>query len=265
MLRTNRILSTPSSVASPARPLLSRVRRVPISPGVVAVCAIALLASTPAHAQVQNYQGKLTFGVYTSDERTTADVNVRYSAGNWTGWLGWYGPQSDVDQGRAGLEYDLRRRRMVLIPSIQAAAASFVGGSIYSEIGQAVYAIVGVSRTDLKPYVNLNFDPNESWQLGAGAHFGRADTVAAFTIWDNRLHTAQQNSHVVVRHSFAGPHRVTLDASYKSGRGDTGTFVRGMAVATEVDWHRWFVKAARDAHVNYSAATMWRFGGGMRF
>jgi hypothetical protein len=241
------------------------VLRVPISPGVVAVCAIAWLASTPAHAQVQDYQGKLTVGVYATDEHTTTDVNVRYSSGDWTGWLGWYGPQSDVRQGRAGLEYDLRQRRIVLIPSIQAASASFVGGSIYSEIGQAVYAIVGVSRTNLKPYTNLNFDPNESWQLGAGTHFGRADTVAAFIIWDNRLDTAQQNSHVVVRHYFAGQNRVTLDASYKSGRGDPGAFVRGTAVATEIDWHRWFVKAARDAHVNYTAETMWRFGGGMRF
>jgi hypothetical protein len=226
---------------------------------------IVWLASMPAYAQVQDYQGKLTAAVYSADERTTTDVNVRYSGGDWTGWVGWYGPQSDVRQGRAGLEYDFRRPRIVLVPSIQVASAAFVGGSIYSEIGKDLYAIVGASRTDLKPYANLTFDPNESWQVGAGAHFGLADNVAAFIIWDNRLHTAQQNSHVVVRHYFAGQRRVTLDASYKSGRGDTGAFVSGMAVTTEVDWHRWFAKAARDAHVNYSAATMWRFGGGIRF
>ena len=122
----------------------------------------------------------------------------------------------------------MRRRRVLIIPSIQAASASFVGGSLYSEIGRTVYAIAGISRTNLEPYVNLNFDPNESWQLGAGAHFGRADSMAAFTVWDNRLHTDQQNTHVVVRHYFAGAHRLVLDASYKSGRGDTGDFVRGM-------------------------------------
>jgi hypothetical protein len=229
------------------------------------VCVIAWLASTPAYAQGEAHQGKLTVGVYSADAHTTTDVNVRYSAGSWTGWLGWYGPQSDVRQGRAGLEYDLRRRWIVLIPSVQVASASFVGGSIYSEIGRSLFAIAGVSRTNLQPYTNLNFDPNESSQLGAGAHFGRADTVAAYVIWDNRLATAQQNSHVVIRHDFAGPHRLTLDASYKSGRDDTGAFVRGTAVSTEVDWERWFVKAARDAHVNYTPETMWRFGGGMRF
>jgi hypothetical protein len=38
-----------------------------------------------------------------------------------------------------------------------------------------------------------------------------------------------------------------------------------MAIATEIDWHRWFAKAARDEHVNYTAETMLRFGGGLRF
>ena len=36
-------------------------------------------------------------------------------------------------------------------------------------------------------------------------------------------------------------------------------------VRMEYDWHRWFVKLARDQHVNFSPATMWRAGGGLRF
>ena len=234
---------------------------------IVAVCATVWLVSMPASAQTEeNYHGKVTFGVYTSGGQSAVDINARYSAGNWTGWLGLYGPHSEIgSQARAGLEYDMRRRRMLLIPSIQAASATFLGGSLYSEIGGTVYAIAGLSRTNLKPYVNLNFDPNESWQLGVGAHFQRTNSVSAYTVWDNRLHTGQQNTHLLVRHYFAGPQRITLDASYKSGRGDSGEFVRGTAIATEIDWHRWFVKAARDAHVNYTAATMWRFGGGARF
>jgi len=246
---------------------LVRARSISVAVCFIAAGAIAILVSAPASAQTEeNYRGKMTFGVYAAGGQPTVDVNARYTAGNWTGWLGWYGPHSEIgSQARAGLEYDMRRRRVLIIPSIQAASASFVGGSLYSEIGRTVYAIAGISRTNLEPYVNLNFDPNESWQLGAGAHFGRADSMAAFTVWDNRLHTDQQNTHVVVRHYFAGAHRLVLDASYKSGRGDTGDFVRGMAIATEIDWRRPFVKAARDAHVNYSPDTMWRFGGGVRF
>lgn len=233
----------------------------------IAICGILLLASVSVSAQTEeDLHGKMTIGAYSAGDDQTVDVNARYSVGDWTGWLGWYGPDSEIgSQARAGLEYDMRRRRMVFIPSIQAASPKFVGGSLYSEIGGKVYAIAGASRTNLEPYVNLNFDPNESWQLGGGAHFHKADSVAAFAVWDNRLHTGQQNTHVIVRHYFAGSHRVTLDASYKSGRGDSGDYVRGTAIGTEVDWHRWFVKGARDAHVNYSAETMWRFGGGMRF
>jgi hypothetical protein len=33
----------------------------------------------------------------------------------------------------------------------------------------------------------------------------------------------------------------------------------------EYDWHRWFVKLARDAHVNFTPDTMWRAGGGVGF
>jgi hypothetical protein len=248
-------------------PALMRARSTSVPVCFIATCAILLLASAIASAQTEeNYRGKMTLGVYTTGGQPTVDVNARYSAGNWTGWLGWYGPHSEIgSQARAGLEYDMRRRWVLIIPSIQAASASFVGGSLYSEIGRNVYAIAGVSRTNLEPYVNLNFDPNESWQLGAGAHFRQADTLAAFTVWDNRLHTDQQNTHVIVRHYFASTHRITFDASYKSGRGDSGDFVRGMAIATELDWHRSFVKAARDAHVNFTPDTMWRFGGGVRF
>src|SRR5262245_5517297 len=137
----------------------------------IAACAIGFLVSAPASAQTEeNYRGKMTFGVYAAGSQPTVDVNARYSAGDWTGWLGWYGPHSEIgSQARAGLEYDMRRRRMLIIPSVQVASASFVGSSLYSEIGGTVYAIAGVSRTNLEPYVNLNFDPNESWQIGAGA------------------------------------------------------------------------------------------------
>ena len=231
----------------------------------VASLVLLFLNLASAQASAQDYQGKLTMGVYSAGDQTTVDVNARYSVNAVTGWIGGYGPQADVRQARAGVEYDLRRRRLLLIPSAQIASASFLGASVYSEIGERVYAIAGASRTDLKPYVNLNFDPNESWQLGAGAHVGKADTVAAFTVWDNRLHTAQQNSHAVIKHYFAGPHRLTLDVAYKSGRGDDGVFVRGVATSTEFDWRRWFVKGARDGHANFGPDTMWRVGGGLRF
>ena len=229
------------------------------------LCIIGIIAAGAARVDAQDYHGKLTVGVYRADGASTTDLNLRYSARDWTGWVGWYGPQSEIRQSRAGIEYDLKRPWLVLVPSMQVASQSFVGGSVYSEVGTSLYVVAGVSRTNLKPYANLTFDPNESWQLGGGAHLGKSDSVAAFAIWDNRLHTSQQNSHVAIRHYLAHSHRLTVDVSYKSGHDDQGVYVRGAAEAMEYDWHRWFVKVARDQHVNYSAATMWRVGGGVRF
>jgi hypothetical protein len=229
-------------------------------------CTVAgIVGASVSRAEAQDYHGKLTVGVYRASGESTTDLNLRYSAGDWTGWVGWYGPQSDVRQSRAGIEYDLKRPSLVLVPSMQIASQSFVGGSVYAEVGRALYLIAGASRTNLKPYANLTFDPNESWQLGGGAHLGKSDTVAAFAIWDNRLHTGQQNSHLAIRHYLSNARRLTIDVSYKSGHDDEGVYVRGTAEAMEYDWHRWFVKAARDQHVNYTAVTMWRLGGGVRF
>ena len=115
------------------------------------VMTAVVVALTRARAEAQDYQGKLTVAVYTADSRVTTDLNVRYASHDWTGWVGWYGPQSEVRQSRAGIEYDFKRQGLVLVPSMQVASQSFVGGTIYSEVGQSVYLVAGVSRTNLKP------------------------------------------------------------------------------------------------------------------
>jgi hypothetical protein len=226
---------------------------------------IATATATPAFAQAPDYHGKLTIATYDTSGDTSLDVNLRYSFGNWTGWAGYYTATDDTRQGRVGVEYDLHERWLFLVPSIQTASHGFYGGSVYAEVGQPVYLIAGISRTNLAPYANLTFDPNDSWQLGAGAHFGKGDSIAVYTIWDNRLDTGQQITHAVLRHHFGETYRITLDVSYKSGHGDAGTYLRGDAESVEYDWGRWFVKGAHDRHANFGDPTMWRLGGGLRF
>lgn len=230
----------------------------------VAVAATSVIA-TAAAAQGPDYHGKATVAVYETAGEPRLDVNVRYGAGDWTGWVGYYGGSDQDQQGRAGIEYDLHRRALYFVPSVQIASHGFVGGSAYAEIGSTVYLIGGASRTNLHPYANLTFDPNESWQLGAGWHIGPRDSLAGYMIWDNRLHTGQQITHLVLRHYLPGARRLTLDTSYKSGHGDDDVYVRGVAESVEYDWRRWFIKGAVDAHANYGAATMVRAGGGLRF
>ncbi len=218
-------------------------------------------------SQGPDYHAKLTVAGYRAGGEFSGDVNLRYTVGEWTGWAGYFAAEEGfpVRQGRVGIEYDWKTQWLYLVPSAQKASDGFYGGSIYSEIGPTVYAIAGVSRTNLGPYANLTFDPNDSWQLGAGVHFGAGDTAAIYTIWDNRLNTGQQITHAVVKRHMGQSVRLTVDVSYKSGHGDDGVYLRGGAAAVEYDWQRWFVKAALDQHVNFSEPTMIRLGGGVRF
>jgi hypothetical protein len=230
-----------------------------------ALIACWTTVESSAFAQDADYRGKLTIGSYHASGDSSLDVNARYFLGDWTGWVGYYTSTDGTRQGRLGIEYDWRWRRLYLVPSVQTASEGFFGGTIYAEIGKPVYLVAGASRTNLKPYVNLTFDPNESWQLGAGTHVGKADTLAIFTIWDNRLDTGQQVTHLVVRHHFVRAERLTIDVSYKSGHDNENNYVRAGATSAEYDWGRWFAKAAVDGHANFGDATMFRFGGGLRF
>jgi hypothetical protein len=232
---------------------------------VMALILMPMLMLRAAPAFAQDYHGKLTVSTYAAGGDQSADVNVRYSVSDWTGWLGYYGAEDSTKQGRAGIEYDLHRHALFLVPSVQVASRGFVGGTLYAEIGEPFYVIAGISRTNLRPYANLTFDPNDSWQLGAGVHLHKSDSIAVYTIWDNRLDTGQQITHAVWRHHFGATERITLDVSYKSGHGDTGEYLRGDAEAIEYDWRRWFAKVAHDRHANFGEPTMWRFGGGFRF
>jgi hypothetical protein len=226
---------------------------------------LVMWIAAPSPARAQDYHGKVTLSTYDADGDNSVDVNVRYSVSDWQGWVGYYGAEDGTKQGRTGIEYDWHQPWLYLVPSVQVASKGFVGGSLYAEVGTQWYLIGGISRTDLRPYANLTFDPNDSWQLGAGLHFRKADSIALYTIWDNRLDTGQQITHAVLRHHFGATERITLDVSYKSGHGDNNVYLRGDAEAAEYDWSRWFVKAAHDRHANFSEPTMWRFGGGFRF
>ena len=53
------------------------------------------------------------------------------------------------------------RSRMSVVPSVQAATHRFVGATIYGEVGRSFFGIGGMGRTNLRPYWNLGFDPND--------------------------------------------------------------------------------------------------------
>ncbi len=209
---------------------------------------------------------KLTLAYYDfSSGKQGVDVNLRHTFSSMTAWIGTYHENDGFNQTRVGYEYDYHSHWLTLVPSVQAATHGFVGGTIYSEAGARLFAIGGFGRTNLQPYWNLGFDPNDYIQAGAGYRDGSGNTIMAYAIHDDRLGTGQTNTHLIFRRYLPDEWRLTLDVVSERGQGDDGVDIKTWAVSIDANWHRWFVRVAEDPHVNYTADHQWRFAGGCRF
>jgi len=208
---------------------------------------------------------KLTLAYYDFSSGTLGyDVNLRHTFSSSTAWVGVYHEDDGFDQVRAGYEYDYHHNWLTLVPSGQAATHKFLGGTIYAEAGRRVYAIVGAGRTNLNPYWNLGFDPNDYVQFGSGYRDEAGNVISAFAIHDNRLGTGQTNTHLYFRR-YLQQWRFTLDVVHEQGTGEGDIEVHAWSTSLDVDWRRWFVRVADDPHVNYTADRQFRLAGGVRF
>jgi hypothetical protein len=209
---------------------------------------------------------KLTLAFYDFSSGTTGvDVNLRHTFKTMTAWIGSYHENDGFDQTRAGWEYDYHSTWLTLVPSMQAATHDFFGATIYAEAGERLFAIGGAGRTNLNPYWNLGFDPNDYAQFGAGYRDGSGNVVSVNAIRDVRLGTGQTNTHFTVRRYLPDEWRLTVDAVNERGRGDDGAEIKSWSASVDVDWRKWFVRVAEDPHVNYTADRQVRLAGGLRF
>ncbi len=244
---------------------------------IVVVAALALLAASRVGAEdagsapaapverADDLRNKLTASVYLLPSNQNYDLNVRHKFGAAVGWLGSFVDATGQGQARVGGEYDFQRGPVLVVPTLQIGSNGLVAGQLYSELGGRAYAIAGYSRTNLKPFYNLSFDPNESVQLGGGWHVSGYDRVYGFVIFDVRLHTSQEDTHVLWRHRLDAKDGVTLDALFKSGRLEDGRKVDAAGVGVYFDRPTWFVKAYYDPFVNFTADRMLRVGVGCKF
>src|SRR3954469_20982186 len=137
-----------------------------------AVCAVAmsaaLLAATGAahaadgrgaadvdRAELPAAQSKgawkLTPAHYMSSSEPDAwDVNLRGNTETQTWWAGYYQRKDEFRQLRLGYERPLEWPLVRIVPSFQYATRGFLGGSLYSEIGERHFAIAGWGRTNLR-------------------------------------------------------------------------------------------------------------------
>jgi len=212
----------------------------------------------------QDLRWKLTLGEYTYSGYAGTDTNLRWRANGTSAWVGVYTDQAFGTQGRTGADTSINLGEYFqLQPSLQLATRGFVGGSVNVQVGGPWYAIAGLGRTDVRPYFNLNFDPNDAVTLGVGHQSDASASYTVFVVADNRFHTQQRDWHANLKIPVGNTHG-TFDLLRKTGMSDAG-YIRAWAFSANWDWPRWFARVAYDPYQNFSAQNAWRFAGGMRF
>jgi len=224
---------------------------------------------------------KLTVGHYLLRRAPDGtDMNLRWRQGDWTAWAGaWVEPdaggtlsEGTVRQGRAGFERAYRPFgdwAVSLQPSFQIASAGFLGGSLTLEAGEPWFGSVGIGRTNGRPYVNLNFDPNDAISIATGHRDPDGTTYYALLVADDRLGTGQRHLHLVGRWPLAGGARFTLDLLAKRGLGEdfqgAPQRIRSGGVSLGYDEQRWFTRLAWDQRQNFGPRDALRLSIGSRF
>ncbi|MGZ5102986.1 MAG: hypothetical protein ACXWHB_01710 [Usitatibacter sp.] len=234
---------------------------------VAALAAIQALAADDAAADEKaiEHPFKLTIGVYNYSDRTRGvDTNLRHTSGLGNVWIGYYREDDGaVEQWRGGWDRAFGDAIRVT-PSLQAASGGFVGGSVTAETGEPWFFGAGFGRTNLRPYVNLNFDPNDSYAVSAGRRGEGGEVAMVQMVRDNREHPDQRHFHFLYRRPLEGGERLTLDALYKVGLVDEA-LIRRWGFTLTYDWPRVFVRIARDPNTNFTAVDAWRLSLGARF
>ncbi|MSQ56852.1 MAG: hypothetical protein EXR35_04860 [Limnohabitans sp.] len=132
-----------------------------------------------------------------SDKTGGTDINLRANAGPIITWIGYYEDTEHFKQVRAGYEYAIGARLGHITPSVQVASKGFTGLSVNHQMGDKVYSILGLSRTNMRDYYNLSFDPIESVSIGIGTKYFKKTNLFYYTVKDNGLNTGETVSHVV--------------------------------------------------------------------
>lgn len=248
--------------------------RQPAKP-VLRALALAMLVTGGAVQASSEDPGelKLTLGRYHLGRGAEAvdgtDVNLRWRRDGRTLWLGLYRDGDFGRQARMGWDDQwalpaLATLPLQLLPSLQAASGGFWGGSLALQAGGPVYAQLGWGRTNLRPYANLNFDPNDALSAAAGWQGDDGRQLQLLVVADDRLHTHQQHHHLLLRWPLPGGARFTLDVLHKQGLGDDGP-VRAWGWTLGLESGPWFARLARDPRQNFGTLDAWRLSAGRRF
>jgi hypothetical protein len=224
---------------------------------------------------------KLTAGSYgiNGGGQTAArglDVNLRNTSKLGNLWVGWYvQPAVNNDettrqkQWRTGWDNTFNTGRVRVQPTLQAASGGFWGASFGVETGDTWYVGAGLGRTNLRPYVNLNFDPNDALMASGGYRWSAHQSLGFQWVRDNRLNPDQRHFHAIYRQGLSEHERVTFDVLSKAGSvtDSMGNVqkISKLGLSATYDWHEKFVRLSYDPNANFGVQNMWRFSLGTRF
>jgi len=214
---------------------------------------------------------KLTLGNYfyrdPAGNYSGQDYNLRYRRGDSTVFIGYYHDRVFGDQTRAGFDTSWQPFEAVpvsLLPSIGVATRGFIGGSLALQAGTTWYGQIGLGRTNLEPFANLNFDPNDSLSFAIGHHADDGSSYSLTTVADNRLHTGQRHTHLLGQWPLPNGQRLTIDVLRKTGDGDSG-HISAWGETVTYDFPRWFIRESYDPKQNFGTADATRISVGARF
>lgn len=208
---------------------------------------------------------KLTLGLQNfSESGRGVDLNLRHSSEELgTTWLGYFDADGlDAHQLRGGWDQSFGDTVRVS-PSLQIASGGFVGGSINLETGKTWFVGAGYGRTNLRPYFNLNYDPNDAWTLSGGYRADGVSYTLSYTR-DDRENPDQQHFHAIYKTPIHGSDHLTMDFLYKRGMVN-GDSIAKLGATLTYDWPRMFVRLAYDPNTNFSSDDAVRLSVGSRF
>jgi hypothetical protein len=253
--------------------------RLPVAFAITALQGLLFAAAAQAEEPAFKLTTGLLIGKAGEDPSSRAlDVNLRHTSRFGNVWVGWFrqpDPDATVDltQGRVGWDNSFDLGAFRVQPSIQNASAGFWGGSLNVETGPTIhanwYAGAGLGRTNLRPYVNLNFDPNDALMASGGYRWNSQESVGLLWVRDNRQNPDQRHLHWVYRKGLAEQQRITIDLLSKSGNVTDNAGnpfkINKLGASFTYDWREHFVRLAYDPKVNFTNQDMVRVSVGTRF
>ncbi len=233
--------------------------------GTITLLACGMRRAEDTSAPVGQPAWKLTAGRYFYGSGSPGnDLNLRYSAQDAHLWLGHFSqPGEDVGQWRAGWDQSVFER-VRLQPSLQVASGGFAGGSVGLETGDQWYVGAGLGRTNLRPYYNLNFDPNDSYTLSAGWRGDDGSALGALWVRDNRVNPDERHLHLMGQLPLPDRQRISLDLLYKQGLVND-IMIQRLGATLTYDWPTLFLRLAFDPQTNFTPVDAWRLSVGVRF